>query len=384
MNYLYKTALLIGICWGLPAAHSLALEIAAPPAVLASGVYQAGILADGRLLCVDYDGAMRTLDLATGAQAPWVLDWDAAADGWDTTGGAGFSRKLRVSPDGQHVAVAVGVGVTHPDPDGDYMDTAIAIVLSGPAGANARCVALAEVTDGGPQLDFTQDSSRLIGPWFFHCQPSAKAFQTYIASGYEAMPALAFNYIDTRTGKGGMQAGLPDYEFYMKAPDSDFFVSEALDEPGLTFATLTAPGITGSYIPDAAGVWSEYQWVLPDALLLGFADGSQRLVYVDGTHAPAPDPVWRCYATLPDGTCLFSDDRGNTVKYGKVDWPTFSIDWWIERPDLARFAEPLSAEGWPERVNTWIPLRDSSGVVIIEPGTGDVVCPRVSREGAKP
>jgi hypothetical protein len=383
MAGMHRTTVLTCIAWALAAACALAGEPPAAPPVLAKSVYQAGLLADGRLLCVTFDGTFNNLDLATDSAQPWAPSWSPAQDGWDSTGGSGFAWKLRVSPDGQHVALATAVGVTRPDPDGDYMDTAIAIILCDPSGANARCVALAEVTDGGPRLDFTRDSSRLFGPWFFTCPPTARGFHNYIANDYQAPDAAPMNYIDTATGSGGFQAGLPDFEFYLKAPDSDFFVFERLDEPGLAFACFTSPGVTGSFNPVDL-IWQDYQWALPDALLINFEDGSQRLVAVDGTSHAAPDALWRCYVTLPDGTCLFSDDRGRSIKYGKVDWPTFTVDWYVERPDLARFAEPLSADGWPERINAWLPLRDSSGVVIIAPGEGDVVLARVGRAGAKP
>lgn len=384
MQRLHRTLLLLIICWGLPAAQVLAQSDSAPPAVLASNVYQAGILVDGRVLYVTFDGACNTLDLGSGAIEPWILDWNPADLGWESAGGGGFNWKLAVSPNGRHVALAVTVGATHRDPAGDYMDTAVAVILSDHTGAKARCVALAELTDGGPPLDFTTDNRRLVGPWLFPCPPTAAAFQQYINQEHDAPEADAINYIDTRSRTGMLQDGLPDHEFYVKAEYSDFFVCESLDEPGLIFASFTHPGIAGRYNPPEAWAWNDYQWVLPEALLVSYGEASQTLVDVDGTRHAAPQPVWRCYTTLPDGTCLFSNDRGRSVKYGKVDWPTFTVDWWVERPDLAGFREPLNADGWPEQLHQWIPLRDASGVLIIDPAEGSLVLTRVSREGALP
>lgn len=368
----------------LAQSRAFAADTVAPPPVLATGIYQAGLLADGRLLCLSFDSTFTVLDLSTGKAEPWHPAWSPKTAGWEAEGGAGFGWKMAVSPDGKHVAMATGVGTTHKDPDGDYTDFTIAVLLSGPEGTDARCVALAEVTDGGPQLDFTQDSARLVGPWFFACQPTPDGYRKYVANDYRDPSVTQFNYIDCATGSGGLQADLPDFEYYTKAPDSDFVVYEDLDEAGFRFVSLTEPAPPAIYLPPAGKSSSFYEWVLPDAMLFNLDDGSQQLVSVDGTTKPVLQPLWHCYVTLPDGTCLFSDDRGKSVKYGKVDWPTTTVDWWVERPDLARFAEPLGEMSWPSPINKWVPLPDSSGVVIIAPDEGDLVLAHLSREGAKP
>ena len=201
-----------------PAAPAVAAE---EPRVLATEVFQGGLLADGRLLCTHYDSTFSVLNLASGEAQPWLPAWSPlprTAGTWRPT--AAFAGSLRVSPDGRHVALAKVVGVTHQDPQGDYPDFAVAIVLSDPTGADARCVALADLSDGGPQLDFTQDSARLVGPFFYPCLPTAAGLMAYAANGYVAT-AADYNYIDTATGAGGMLPELPDYEFYTKAPLSD-------------------------------------------------------------------------------------------------------------------------------------------------------------------
>jgi hypothetical protein len=347
-------------------------------------MYQAGLLEDGRLLCLDFDNVFTVMDLSTGKSEPWHLAWSPLQAGWETQGGGGFGWKMAVSPDGKHVAMATSVGVTQKDPDGDYIESTVAILLSGPDGADAGCVALAELSDGGPQLDFTQDSSRLVGPWFIPCQPTPAGYRRYVSNDYSDPTVTQFNYIDSSTSASAFQAGLPDYEYYMKAPESDYIVYEDLDEPGLRFVSLTSPGDLASYNASTGKSYGYYEWVLPDALLCNLDDGSQQLVSVDGSSRAEPQPLWHCYCTMPDGTCLFSDDRGQSVKYGKVDWRTFTVDWWVDRPDLVRFVEPLGDPAWPGRTNTWIPLRDSSAVVIISPEDGDLVLAQLSRAGAKP
>ena len=107
-------------------------------------------------------------------------------------------------------------------------------------------------------------------------------------------------------------------------------------------------------------------------------------MHADGSVVPRPRAVkatalWHCYCTLPDGSCLFSDDGGLSFSYGQVDWPALSASWRVAVPGLARFAEPLGEEGWPLRINKWIPLRDSSGVVVITPDAGDVALVKLSR-----
>lgn len=291
---------------------------------------------------------------------------------------------MAVSPDGRHIALARSVSVMHSDPEGDYPYNAVAILLCGPTGNDARCVGLAEPTDGGPPLSFTQDSSRLYGPWIFPCPPTPRGFIEYVDSNYGSDTYLDVNYIDTQTRIGGKDAELPDYEFYDKSPQSDYFAYESLDEPALSFALFAGGGNQGSFHTTPEYTWGWYEWVLPDRLLVNLDDGRQQLVSVDGTSLPPVQGVWHCYCSLSDGTCLYSDDRGKSVKYGKVDWTTFSVDWWVDRPDLARFAEPLGEGGMPERLNKWLPLDDSTGVVIIEPGEGEVYLAKVSREGAKP
>jgi hypothetical protein len=364
--------------------RAFAADTLAPPPVLATGIYQAGLLADGRLLCLDFDDVFTVLDLSTGKAQPWQPAWSPTQDGWDTQGGGGFGWKMALSTDGKHVAMATSVGVTQKDPDGDYIQQTVAIVLSGPDGTDARCVALADLSDGGPQLDFTQDSARLVGPWFFACPPTPDGYRKYVANDYKDPSVVQFNYIDCATGRGALQENLPDFEFYTKAADSDFVVYEDLDEPGFKFVSLTDPKKPATYLPPDGNATSFYEWVLPDAMLINLEDGAQQLVSVDGSIKLVLKPLWHCYVTLPDGTCLFSDDRGKSVKYGKVDWPTTTVDWWVERPDLARFAEPLGEMSWPSPINKWVPLRDSSGVVIIAPEEGDVFFVQLSRAGAKP
>lgn len=347
-------------------------------------MYQAGLLADGRLLCLDFDNVFTVMDLSTGKSEPWQPVWSALQAGWESQGGGGFGWKMAVSPDGKHVAMATNVGVTHNDPNGDYIDSTVAIVLCGPDGTDARCVALAELTDGGPQLNFTQDSSRLIGPWYIACQPTPEGYRKYVVDGFSDPRVTQYNSIDTATGAAALIKDFPDFDYYMKAPDSDFVVAEELDVPGLQLVSVTEPSQSATYLPPEGKLLGFYEWVLPDALLLNLDDGSQHLLSVDGSSKPAPKPLWHCYVTLPDGTCLFSDDRGQSVKYGKVDWPTFTVDWWVDRPDLARFAEPLGEMSWPGRLSKWVPLRDSSAVVIVSPEEGDLVLAKLSRAGAKP
>jgi len=354
------------------------------PRTLATEVFQAGQLADGRLLCTHYDSTFSVLDLATAEAQTWQPAWSPAQDGWDVETNGGFRWKLAVSPDGQHVALAKAVGVTHKDPEGGYPEFAVAVVLCDPTGAHARCVALADLSDGGPPLDFTQDSARLVGPWFVPCPPTAAGFRAYAASGFVAPADAYIDYIDTATGAGAVQPGLPEYEFYSKAALSDYFVYESMDEPMLSFASFTGSGELGHYTPPKGRYWGYYEWVTGDTLLLTLDGLTQQLVRVDGSVLPRARageaaPLWHCYASLPDGSCLFSDDGGMSVSYGEVDWPQLSVSWRAPQPQLAPYAEQLGEEGWPLRINKWIPLRDGSGVVIISPGEGEVVLARLSR-----
>ena len=354
----------------------------APPPLrqLANHVTLVAPLSGSSLLYADDDGAIWLLDAATGKRSAWHCSWTPQADGWDH---ASRVVVLKRSPDGRWVCFAREVGADiakfaqRQPVDGTLAGQeqfwAVAVVLARADGSGAHAVALGQEAGGGPDYDFTQDSVRLVGQPFEPCLPDAQHCYDYGRTIWEVPPLARFNYIDVASGERGLLDDLPVSDGYWKCPYSDYFRAENNDYDVHQFSSFDGGGITGEYTcPPPANHGAMLGWVLEDAVLLAQADG-QGLLYVDGTFRKAPQAVWDVRCWLPDGTYIFSDGAGATLKYGKLDWNSFSVDWAVARPDLVQYIDAH-----------WQALADSSGVLIQPWDTGELYFALVSRASARP
>jgi len=376
-----RTALILLPVFVLIALHARAAAPAPLPVrLLADHVALAAPLAGASLLYADDEGEIWLLDAATGQRNAWPCSWTPQADGWDH---ASRVEVLKASPDGGWVCFAREVGadiarLAQGQPvdgvlAGQEQLWAVAVVLARADGSGAHSVALGQEAGGGPDYDFTQDSARLVGQPFEPCLPDAQHCYDYGRTLWEFPPIARFNYVDVASGERGLLADLPVSDGYWKCPSSDNFRAENNDYDVHEFSSFADGGILGQYTcPPPAGHGAVLGWVLQDAVLLAQADG-QGLLYVDGTYRKAPQAVWDVRCWLPDGTYIFSDDAGATLKYGKVDWSSFSVDWAVARPDLAQYTDAR-----------WQALADSSGVLIQPWDTGELYFAPVSRADARP
>ncbi|MCC7478130.1 hypothetical protein IT575_06675 [bacterium] len=366
----------------------LELEASGSALLIASDVLSFGQTADDRVLCRDIYGRFFSVALDGTDPRQWSSGWDHAAEGWCLSEDE-YSldgNGLLVSPDGKWVAISRLV--TTPVPGQDYPARCNAVVICSSAGGDGRCVALAEETDGGPQLAFSKGGSRLNALLYIPGEPTAEHYASLVSSSEaDIWQEGLYNYVDLPGGERGLLPGLDNAEFFDRSPLSDNFWYQELDNHATMFSNFAEGGELGRFTPASETdltIFSE--WVLPDALLLALAGPRQLLVRVDGSSADVPaGGYWRCFCSFPDGACLFSRDGGVSIEYGKVDWSSFSVDWSVERPELSALGEPLVRDiEVPEIVHDWQALRDGSGFLVREPTYAGLYVVKVSKEGAKP
>jgi hypothetical protein len=310
---------------------------------------------------------------ASGAVAVsiWRPDWDMGADGWEP--GEGPTTFLSASPDGQWLCYDLWAELPEDvEINFEHMRSAELVMLSRPDGSEARPIAVTIQVGGGPQFDFTSDSAWLVGQPFLACRPTPESYARYLNNDWSDPQVPEFNYYDLGTDEYGWIDDVATGDGYWKCPYSDNFRIENNWYAQHQFSNFKTGGILGSWASPEEADAPVSGWVLQDAVLLN-GETFAGLLYVDGTTVPAPGHGWEAYCWLPDGSCLFSDDGGATVKYGKVDWTTFSVDWSVDRPDLVDYVN-----------HTMLPLRDSSGVLMSQWGGGELLYSPVSRAGSKP
>jgi len=302
----------------------------------------------------------------------WRPAWDPAADGWLAVAD-GPTTFMTASPDGQWLCYDYWAELpTDAALNYEHMRRSELVMVSRPDGSEARPVGVTIQVGGGPQFDFTSDSAWLVGQPFLACRPTPESYARYLNNDWDDPEVEEFNYYDLTTGEYGWQEEISVGDGYWKCPYSDNFRIENNWYAEHQFSNFKTGGILGEWTtPDGNDAYIS-GWVLPDAVLLIGQDQS-GLLYVDGTYLSAPSPGWQVYCWLPDGTFVFSDDDGESIKYGKVDWTTFSIDWYVDRPDLIDYS-----------YYTMLPLRDSSGILLTQWGGDELLYTGVSREGAKP
>ena len=323
------------------------------------------------------EGNQATLVLVNaenGISTPWAHDWDPQTDGW-----AGYCYEpvleMQSSPNGQWVALMQGVRL----PDGlvpeEYpgMSCCEVVLLCQADGSRAVPVTLTIMVGGGPRFDFTTDGRRVVGSPFLDCIPDAAHYAEFLSRDPDTEPPLRFNQYCISTGVREYLPGIDTGDGYWKCPYSDNFRIENNWYDEYRFGNFSMGGLIGEYtIPGDNPQGRAFGWVLPGAMLIDSANGS-GLVHVDGRYTPAPAGDWVCYCWLPDGSYLFSDDGGTTIMHGKVDWTTFTIDWYVEHPELQEYSH-----------YDFVPVRDSAGVLIHGWDQGELLYLPLSKAGAKP
>lgn len=338
-------------------------------AAVAGGTFVAAMLSQDSTATEYYSGSVGANGEVT--WTTWNPDWDPQADGWRPADGS--TTFLTASPDGQWLCYDLWAEVPEDvQINFEHMRNAELVMISHPDGSEARPVGVTIQVGGGPQFDFTADSTWLVGQPFLACKPTPESYARYLNNDWDDPDVQEFNYYDLGTGQYGWVDDVSTGDGYWKCPYSDNFRIENNWYAEHQFSNFKTGGILGTWTSPEEVDAPLSGWVLQDAVLL---DGEtfSGLLYVDGTTLPAPSPGWEVYCWLPDGSYIFSDDGGRSVKYGKVDWTTFTIDWAVDRPDLVDYLR-----------YTIVPLRDSSGVLLSQWGGGELLYAPVSREGAKP
>ena len=360
-------------------------DAATTPRQLATGIADAHLLDSHRALAQNFDGKFSVINLDTGKALPWTLDWTPQEDGWDAPlADDSALPNFTTSADGRLIALAFNVRT--PNGAAKAADQAplfaVAIVLCAADGSGARSVALAEETDGGPRLFFTQDGSLLLGPDFDPCDPGPDALRAWYQRMEQRsdgpLPAPV-DAVETLSGKRVGQPDLQQADWFDKCPYSDDFYYETMDDPTLSFGRLTGPdaGVSGQFLPpkpDDEG-FTQLGWAAP-GLLLGWLQGRQVVLTLDGQPHSAPPGRWISYCWLRDGRSYFSRDGGKSIELGHVDWLTGKVTGAQPRPDLAFYAQPLDASGLPARLDTWRALPDGSGALVREPAEGGLALVR--------
>ena len=313
-------------------------------------------------------------NVVTGESYPWYHDWWPQNEGWEDYAGHPV-LDIVSSPNGQWVAYMVGVTLPADQIPEEYpgMSSCEVILLAQADGTHARTVGLSILVGSGPHFDFTSDGRCIIGTPFLDCVPDAKHYVEFLTRDPAYQPDYRYNEYCISTGVRKLIPSLDIGDGFWKCPYSNNYRIENNWYDEHRFSNLKTGELLGEYtLPDGISGGMMHGWVLPDAVLIT-SDMGTGLLYVDGTYVPTKQGNWEVYCWLPDGTYLFSDDGGKMVKHGKVDWPSFTVDWWVDHPELVEL-----------QMMEFHPLHESDGVVIHDWGVGSLHYLPLSREGAKP
>ncbi len=351
----------------------------AGPLELTSDEYSAELaaaVADGLAMsCMSRDDSGGAVSYVTWeaekGNTAWRPYWMHPDDEWRWAPGP--STLMSSSADGTLLCLDEWATV----PDGlslnnENMRQAQLVILCGPTGNNPRVAALTILVGGGPHFAFNQAGTRLYGSPILPCAPTPAGYAEYINDPGGERDWPEYNYIDLESWEPGFQPDLYLGDGFWKCPYSDNFRIENNWYAVHEFSNLTGGGILGRWAsPD--GVEAHIDgWVLEDAVLL-IGPSAYGLLWVDGRFIAAPHQRWRVYCWLSDGTYIFSDDGGESVKYGKVDWSSFSVDWWVDRPDLTGYTDYV-----------FHPVAGSEAVFIHDQAAGRLWHTTLTREGARP
>ena len=276
------------------------------------------VSAEGDVVFISGDGTLVRVDPYDPQSAREMqVQWTGQLEGWENVGSV-FS--LCGSPDGTLICYTVRAFVPGSFlVDGnEHIPAPLLVVCCGPDGSEPRLLGLAQDAGGGPYFGFTMDSRHVYGSWA-SCSPSPESYVRYIRSetGPAAEPWLM---VDVVTGsRCGNRAVLEDGFVANSVSDH---VATGGDPPNRIVNVMS-----GETVLARTGTCSDAiidVWVLPDAGLAGSRPGAQVLRRIDGTETINPGDPYEVYCLLPDGGCVFSQDRGRTVSVGQIDWDDFS------------------------------------------------------------
>jgi hypothetical protein len=291
------------------------------------------------------------IDVHSGAQTPFELDWDWTADGWIAAEWPPLPMAL--STDGQWVLLRCMVGSEWLDigaPDLLMTGEALVYAACRPDGSEARAVAVTYLAWHLPLPHITAEPARLIGYELYNCAPDAEHCRAYVEGGKVSDPHPLVNYVELESGERGRFDFLPPGVYFDRCPFSDYALLDDWDG-NLTFYDLMTGEETGSFSCDPDALYADgdgaYSWVLPDAILVSFPP-KERLVSVDGAVRTSPtSAIHRIRLALAGSTAIYQqvgeDDGYLDARYGELDYETFSAKWWAKRPDLGHIVYSLLA-----------------------------------------
>ena len=288
-----------------------------------------------------------TLDLNSGHEAPWRMDWDPESLGWNTFG----YWHMTVSPDEEWVVIARSLGIRE---DFEFYipgREAVGLILCRPDGSDARGIALGQSPCGGemPIYSFTSDSRLIVGNNIV-CEfmtPDEYALTYYDESGpqliEEYMDSLHYYNLETMAFESREYCTINQvYDLYpslsttfMKCPWSDIAIYSNVDGGGICyyfeFRSLTMDGpIIGYDVPDEYredGYHYPVEWLTEDAVLFHLGN-TLGVLHTDGTFIPLPDSVsdWS-FEILDDSTYNFRRGCGEALEHGLIRWDEFEVLW---------------------------------------------------------
>ncbi len=343
-----------------PAAPVPSDSPATAPRLLDEHLAAFAALADGMLL-IEHDYTTKIegfhrFDPATGKTTPWSQAWTPAQAGWQLADPGASASGLRVSMNGEWVALAHTF--TPPVAPKPGEEDLVAIVVSRADGSQPRCVGVGILADEGelPSYAWTSDG-RLIGGWSGQCEPGPGGRTRSFGSGGKlgAWPRLR-RWFAPQDGSSGEIAGTLDDVLRDPLGDAAMTVQGGR-KPGFTLHDVRTGAKLASFTRTAGELWFAATWVAADALLVDVhADDDDRkllghrVLFTDGRSVAAPGPGWRVYTRLPGGDVLFTRDTGKSIEQGPVDWSKFAPGRTRVRADLQAFAGPFDGSD-----TTWTP-----------------------------
>jgi hypothetical protein len=343
-----------------------------PPVKIADHIDTTQVLSSELALVRHEDGNYSTISLTPPyAQQPWNLAWPAGAEGWKLEPHE-FGPNFAASHDGGTIAFGFNVITPSADPTDEYPLLVTAIVLCDADGFYGRCVALTDIVDGGPRLYFTQNDHFLLGPDYLPCAPTPDGLRGWYAAMNDN-PADPLpdppSALDLRTAKLVSFEALRDVPWLTMNPYSDEFYFDEMDTNKVHFGCFSndKPLLLSEWAPPDGTAFSNMYWAGTGTIMI-WMNGTAELQYPLAYHAESQWVMNVFYAQLGYASpfhfpMFFSSDGGHSIRYG-MPWPDGSQ----EVPSLSHFAVPVDSDGWPERVDTWLPLPDHSGVLINTPG----------------
>ena len=326
------------------------------PVELAGEVGLIAVLSDDHILCearTDVRTGLFSLNLDNRDMVPWEPDWSPEEEGWNTGG----YWDLDVSPDGEWVLVARLLYVTE---DFEYFipgREAVGLILCRPDGTDARGIALGWSPAGGgiPKYYFTSDSKLISGNNIVCEFMNPEAFATDVYGEYtrDIGTVSCFNLETMSLEKREYPTGNGEHILYpclsvsyLRCQWNDLAIFFEQDGGNLCeyfeFRSLSMDGsvtvyeVQGEYPSGGYGIPRD--WVTEEAVLFNQAD-TLGLLHTNGTFTALPDSTWDwfVYGFLPDSSCIFSRDNGETVEHGLINWEDFEVLSSRPRQDLRNF-----------------------------------------------